>query len=727
MTAHATHGDGYRPRVQILVRGAGDRAALEELLEERYEVVIAEELQSVDCYLVGDRMLPTYGDELRTLKRRLHPTFCPVLLLHRAAIERAVSVGFERDDDEPPLIDEVVSAPIDSATLYRRLQNLLARREQSVELTRRYDRLQNRFERVFDATNDAIFVISPNGDSIVECNPAACELVEYTHSELRSSSPTELLCGIDDESFQSFLQHVLQTGSGWSDELTCETKHGDTRQLEISAATLESETETSVILSARDVTERKKREREYRRFKQAVEHAGHAVIITDTTGRIEYVNPAFERITGYTERDARGANPRILKSGEHDETLYENMWETILDGDIWQYEIVNERKDGEQIVVDQTIAPVFDDEGNLDRFVGIYRDVTDRKERERELELFHNAVEQAGHAVVITDRGGTIEYVNPAYERDTEYTRTEAVGTNPRRVKSGKQDESFYETLWETILSGDVWEADIVNRRKSGTLYHVEQTIAPITDEDGRITHFVGVESDVTDRRLREQRLSVLNRILRHNVRNCMTVVRGNAKLLQESLEGDLLDRAVTIEANADDMIRISEKAATVRRLFERGANGGDPSELECDIGATLSKLTSEFEDGYPEADLSVAVPENVVVRADDRLEVAIREAVDNAIVHNDRETPEVTIRAERRNDEFGEWVDVVIADTGPGMPAQEQKVIELDREKPLFHGTGLGIWLINWVVASFGGEVTIDENGPRGSVVRLRLPRKTT
>jgi len=144
---------------------------------------------------------------------------------------------------------------------------------------------------------------------------------------------------------------------------------------------------------------RARRERRHRQFRSAVEHAGHVVLLTDADGRITYVNDAFESVTGYTESEALGRSPALLQSGTHDETFYHDLWETILDGDVWQGEVVNERKDGEQYVVDQTIAPISDDDGEITGFVAINRDVSELKAYERELEAQNDRLKQYGETV----------------------------------------------------------------------------------------------------------------------------------------------------------------------------------------------------------------------------------------------------------------------------------------------------------------------------------------
>jgi len=126
---------------------------------------------------------------------------------------------------------------------------------------------------------------------------------------------------------------------------------------------------------------------------------------------------------------------------------------------------------------------------------------------EQHLSLRSTALESAANAIVITDREGRITWVNPAFTRLTGYTAAEAIGRNPRLLKSGQHDPAFYRKMWETILAGQVWHGELVNRRKDGRLYHEEQTITPVRHADGTISHFIGIKQDISERTQRDRAL----------------------------------------------------------------------------------------------------------------------------------------------------------------------------------------------------------------------------
>lgn len=159
------------------------------------------------------------------------------------------------------------------------------------------------------------------------------------------------------------------------------------------------------------------------------------------------------------------------------------------------------RPDGEVRWVESDAEVIFDAAGKPQRLIGVNRDVTENVVDEQQQRLRIVALEAAANGVVITDRNGVIEWVNPAFAMLTGYTPAEAIGKNPRDlVRSGLQSPSFYQQMWDTILSGNVWRGELINRRKDGSLYYEEQTITPVRNDDGVITHFIGIKQNISHR-----------------------------------------------------------------------------------------------------------------------------------------------------------------------------------------------------------------------------------
>jgi len=167
----------------------------------------------------------------------------------------------------------------------------------------------------------------------------------------------------------------------------------------------------------------------------------------------------------------------------------------------------------------------------------------------RTLQIFRAAAEHSGHSIYITDTSGVIEYVNPSFTETTGYEPEEAIGQTPQILKSGKYDSAFYDDLWETILDGNVWENEIINERKNGELYVVDQTIAPVFLRSDGPEKFVAVNQEITERKTYElalenqcDNLEILNRMLWYRVRDDLQTVTGYAELLEGHVNAEEQD-----------------------------------------------------------------------------------------------------------------------------------------------------------------------------------------
>lgn len=184
--------------------------------------------------------------------------------------------------------------------------------------------------------------------------------------------------------------------------------------------------------------------------------------------------------------------------------LEEKGWEGFND----EYRI--QRLDGSERWISTRSFPIRDENGRVYRIAGLSSDITGRKRLENEMKKLSRALDQTADAVLITDRDGIIDYVNPAFEKITGYSRTEVLGKRPAFLKSGLHEESFYRQLWQNLLHGMPFNDIFINRRKNGDLYYEAKTITPVRDERGDVTHFVATGKDITDslrQKKREERV----------------------------------------------------------------------------------------------------------------------------------------------------------------------------------------------------------------------------
>lgn len=376
--------------------------------------------------------------------------------------------------------------------------------------------------------------------------------------------------------------------------------------------------------------------------------------------------------------------------------------------------------------------------GNLDESITVYnvddeigtlsQSVSEMKEQLastiQQTKQFKQVLEHAGHGIYITDTNGTIEYVNPAFQQITKYDRDEVVGKNPRILQSGFQSESYYEELWETILDGEVWEEEFINQRATGELFHADQTLAPIFNRDNEISGFVAIMADRTEQRMLEQQTQVLGRVLRHNLRTECNLIDGYAQEITSIDDSEeQQEYADRIRGRVEDLVHIGEKAdRTIRELqvdHHRRSQG---------ICSTIEQLCESMKEQYREATIRTELPPyEIDVIAN--IEAVLKEAIENAIEHNPLPDPKVSIHVSLQDVEAERATQppsvlIEIKDTGPGIPKQERAVIEKGKETPLFHGSGLGLWLMYWETTLAGGDITIREREPRGTCVAISLPR---
>ncbi len=258
---------------------------------------------------------------------------------------------------------------------------------------------------------------------------------------------------------------------------------------------------------SRDITARKRSDENLRLTAKIFESSHDYILVTDAELRIISVNPAFTAITGYTAEEVMGKNPRFLSSGKQDKLFYMRMWKSLMDKGYWSGDVWNRKKDGELFAGWLSISVVRDDMGKLTHYVGVTSDVTERRRTEEQLRLTAKVVESSHDSIIITDTEGRIISVNPAFTEITGYTENEVLGKNPRILNSGKQGREFYEEMWRSIITHGFWGGEVWNRRKDGASYAGRLTINALRDQNGRVTHYVGVTSDITEYKMAQERV----------------------------------------------------------------------------------------------------------------------------------------------------------------------------------------------------------------------------
>ena len=428
------------------------------------------------------------------------------------------------------------------------------------------------------------------------------------------------------------------------------------------------------------------------------------------------------------------------------EATDEKAWEV---GGISRGEEVIPLSDGGERIYDVIKVPLFEADGTRKGLVVLGRDITERKQAEAESQMLLSAVEQTGDPIIITDREGTILYVNPAFERCTGYSREEVMGKNPRILKSGEHDEEFYRKMWATISSGETWHGRMVNRRKDGAFYTVDTTISPVFDDDGKIWRYVAIQRDVTEHiRLHEekarleaqlqqaQRLESVGRLaggVAHDLNNLLTPIMGYAELLLEDLQED-----ARLRGAVEQMLEAGRRARDiVGKLLAFSRR--QPMEMRSvDLNQILRGLEKLLrrtirEDIQMEWYLAPSLPpilgdigqlEQVIMN----LAVNAQDAMPDGGVMT-FETQEVELdeayAATHQGVKPGRYVMLAVSDTGHGMDAETLEHIfePFFTTKEQDRGTGLGLATVYGIVKQHRGNIWAYSEPGKGTTFKVYLP----
>jgi len=370
------------------------------------------------------------------------------------------------------------------------------------------------------------------------------------------------------------------------------------------------------------------------------------------------------------------------------------------------------------------------------------RDVSKRKRLEEVQRRLATAIEQAGEAIVITDARGNVEYVNPAHERITGYTRDEVVGSPPPLFKDHELDPERRRNLSNSMAGGEAWSGRVVGQRKDGTLCEMDVTISPVRDPDGRVVNRVGVERDITEEvRLQKQLLQAqkmeaigtLSGGIAHDFNNLLTVVMGFSELLLGEKEQDQPEYA--------DLQKIFDAAKNGAELVQRllmFSRKTEPKPILMNLNRQIVRVEKLLRRTIPRMidirlDLSSDLPEinadpsqieqvlmNLAVNARDAMPEGGKLTLRTDIVTLDEEYCRLHVDVKP-----GDYVALEMSDTGHGMSKETLEHIfePFFTTKEMGRGTGLGLAMVYGIVTQHNGHIAVYSEVGKGTTFRVYLP----
>jgi len=587
----------------------------------------------------------------------------------------------------------------------------------SIDLPSEYE---EKFKLVFEHAPLGIALIDPSW-KIIDANQKLCELLGYSAEELIGTDIRQITYSEDLGPTFQFMKKV-QGGVINSYEIRKRyiKRSGELLAVLIHSAVIRNQNGDLLysVLMVQDLSLEEKQNKELKLLGHSVNSISEMITITDKEDKFIFVNKAFLIRYGYKEEEILGKNPRVL-SPEPAQYIVKII------GDVrWKGELVNRTKKGDLFPIYLETSVVKNDRGEPIGFIGVAKDITEQKKTEEHIRKLSKAVEQNPAAIIITDKEGKVEYVNPKFIDITGYKPEEVIGRTPRILKSGNKTKAEYETLWNTILSGNEWTGDFINKKKSGDVFHEHAIISPIKNGLGEITHFVAVKEDVTAQKEAEEKMkrsesfAALGRMtsyLSHEIRTPLTAIKLNIDMLMEQMrENTCCDQSFQIinkelkrlENLLKDVLQYSKK-----RVEIYGAISAD---------SILKQVTQLMQPVFEGKNISIInkISHDLVKGDPDELKTMFMQLIENSVdaIGQDGEIEFLSVIDAKKK-----MHRIFMRDTGCGVKPVKNIFEPFYTTKRT--GTGLGLSIVQQIIEKHNGTIFLIFSEPGNTIFQLSLP----
>ena len=502
------------------------------------------------------------------------------------------------------------------------------------------------------------------------------------------------------------------------------------------------------LLSFHDISERLESEARIRLQQAALNAAANMILITNRSGLIEYVNPAFCETTGFSAEEVIDQPASILNSGLQDDAFYKNMWELLLSGQAWEGELSNRRKNGDIYPEQMTVTPIVEN-GQIAHFIAIKRDISEEIRTRIQLKLIESAIQETDQGIIIMGaqphaQGPLIHYVNAGFTRITGYSAKEAVGAHAGFLRGPQTDPYKLQQIQDAMVQGTSLTLEMSYQRKDGTPFIGEIHMSPVHSDDAGIGHYIGLLNDIDLRKQAEEALrdardqalensrlkSEFLSTMSHEIRTPMNGIIGMTDLLLDTaLDDEQRDFTGIVRDSAQALLVIINDILDFSKI-EAGKLEIEVTDFSCSqvVEGTVELLGAKARESALTLTsfIDPALPPRL--RGDPtRLRQVLLNLIGNGIKFTQSGGVEVLALCSTVGQD--QMLRIEVTDTGIGIPAQTQSKLfqsftQADSSTTRkYGGTGLGLAICKRLVELMGGHIGIESEPGKGSTFWFTLP----
>lgn len=607
------------------------------------------------------------------------------------------------------------------------------------EIERRIKESEKRFRSTLDDLIEGCQIIGFDYKYLY-LNKAAVKSSGKTSEELLGRTMMECYPGIENTEMFKKLKTSMKKKTPANLENVFTYPDGDKKIFNLR---FEPVAEGLFILSE-DVTEFKTAQEIIKKFRAGIELSGDAIFLTDKEGIITYVNPAFEKVFGFTLEEAVGNTPRILKSGKLTNDYYENFWDKIKSNKPVNHEIINRTKDDRLIHVEASISPINNDDGEIIGYLAIERDVTTRKLAEEKRKQLTAILDATPDFVAIADSSGKPIFLNSAGKKllgldsETDVSNLTIEGSHPEWARNIVLNIGL-----PTAAKKGIWQGETALLHKDGHETPISHLIIAHKSEKGEVEYFSTIGRDITERKRFENELieakekaEEMNNVktvffanMSHELRTPFVGIMGYAELLYDELEDP--EHKEMAEGILNTSTRMMDTLTKILKLSRLEIHDEEIEQEEINISTILNTIYKNFLPAAQKKNLLLekSLSNDIINLTTDKIILTdiLSNLIHNAINYTNE--GKVSITAERFKIEGKEFCGIKVIDTGIGIPEDKKDIVWMEFRQASegttreYQGSGLGLAIVKKNTELLGGKITFESVEGEGSVFTLLLP----